>query len=226
MGARSKIGQRTVSAFGERGGIEPQVAYAKRRKSGLEVPLVGRMYREKLLVFAPPLWHDILVGLCILMGAYGTVLQIRGADSAAQIPGGYFTTVGVLLAGLWGALSNERMVCDLRAKTYVRIEGMGPGKRACRGKLGELEAMVLTAEQYAHGTGIQAMVYYRLILYWRGQRHPPLVAEKERHFVSFGSPLNTAVQPMLYRGLRYAQALGVPYYDNSHLSGKSPVPIV
>lgn len=215
-----------MSAFGgrgplEQGGMENQVAYAKRRKSGLEVPLRGQIYGEnKLLVFAPALWHDMLMFACILVGV------IAAITGGGMLPGGLFTAFALLTAGFWAALSNERMICDLRARTYRRYEGWGPGKRSIRGSLNELEALVLTSEQYAHGTGASAMVFYRLVLYWKGQRHPPLVVEKERHFVSFGSPLNTAVQPMLYRGMRYAKALGVPYYDNSHLASKSPVPVL
>lgn len=226
-----------MSAFGERGGFENQVAYAKRRKSGLEVPLVGRMYGEnKYLVFAPALWHDILVALCVLFGLYASLrggylgsfhVHVYGDffwDGA--VPGGLFTSGAVLLAGLWGAFSNEHMIIDLRSRTYRRMEGIGPGKRVFKGNLNELDALVLTSEQYAHGVGIAAVVFYRLVLYWKGQRHPPLVVEKERQSVSFGSPLNAAAQPMLQRGYRYAQAMGIPYYDNSHLSGRSPVPIV
>jgi hypothetical protein len=216
--------------------MEPQVAYAKRRKSGLEVPLTGRIWGEnKFLIFAPPLWHDILVGICIIFGAFTSLRGgqlfsfkipfVNGPPFDGVIPGGLLTTMLIFFAGLWAALSNERMIIDLRNKTYRRLEGKGPLKRSIRGNLSELEALVLTAEQYA-GAGISAIVFYRLILYWKGQRQPALVAEKERHFISFGSPLNVSVQPMLHRGLRYAKAMGVPYYDNSHLAGKSPVPIL
>ena len=211
-----------MSAFGERPGHEAQVAYARRRKSGLEVPLKGRFYGEaKYLVFSPPLWHEVLVGLCIGGGAIATLMNLMGRD----VPGGLFTTVGVLFGGLWGAFSNERMICNLRTRTYVRYEGFGPGRRVLKGNLAELDVVVLTSEQY--GTSlISAHVFYRLVIYWKGMRHPPLVAEKEGRYVPFGAPLNYAAGRMLHQGMRYAQALQVPYYDNSNMSGRSPVPLV
>ena len=214
-----------MGAFGEYGRVgENQPAYVRRRKSGLEVPLVGRFYGEnKLLVFAPPLWHDALVGACILGGAIYTLLQLT---NRMEVPGGMFTTVAILLAGIWGAVSNERMVCELRNRTYTRFEGMGPGKQTIRGNLNELDALVLTAEQYAHGTGFAAPIIYRLVLHWKGQRHPSLVVEREQRSLPFGSPLNAGAGRMLAKGGRIAQALQIPYYDNSHMSGKSPVPIV
>jgi hypothetical protein len=207
-----------MSAFGERGGFEnPQMGFGRRRKSGLEVPLRGRIYGEnKLLVFAPPLWHDLLVIACILGGAADLLM------AGTLIPGGLLVGFLLLMAGLWAGLSNERMVCDLRNRTFRRFEGMGPGKRSFRGSLNELEAMVLTFEPYGIGAG-----RYRLVLYWRGQRQPPLVAEMEQHpAFQNATQTNPAVQPMLYRGLKYAQALGIPYYDNSYMVGRSPVPIL
>jgi hypothetical protein len=215
-----------MGAFGEYNrGNENQVAYVRRRKSGLEIPLVGRFYGEnKLLAFAPPLWHDALVGVCLVGGVIYTLLSAMGT---LEVPGGLFTTVAVLGAGIWGALSNERMVCDLRSKTYMRFEGMGPGKQVIRGSLTELDALVLTAEQYAHSSGFSgAPVIYRLVLYWKGMRHPPLIVEREGRTLPMGAPLNQGAQRMLHKGIRYGQALAIPYYDNSHMSGKSPVPIV
>ncbi|HEY3781792.1 MAG TPA: hypothetical protein VGL56_11965 [Fimbriimonadaceae bacterium] len=215
-----------MGAFGEfNRGNENQVAYVRRRKSGLEVPLVGRFYGEnKRLVFAPPLWHDALVGVCLVGGIIYTLLSAMGT---LEVPGGLFTTVAVLAAGIWGALSNERMICDLRTKTYVRFEGMGPGKQVIRGSISEIDAVVLTAEQYSLSTGFSGgTVIYRLILHWKGQRHPPLIIERESRNLPIGAPLNQGAQRMLHKGMRYAQALGLPYYDNSNMIGKSPVPIV
>lgn len=212
-----------MSAFGERPGMEGQVAYARRRKSGLEVPLKGRFYGEaKYLVFSPPLWHSALVIVCIVGGALATLLNLLGID----VPGGLFTTIAVLAAGMWGAFSNELMVCNLRNRTYARYEGFGPGKRTIRGNLAELDAVVLTSEQYGAGIGIAANVIYRLVIFWKGMRHPPLIAERESRSIPFGAPLNYAAGRMLHEGMRYAQALQVPYYDNSHMAGHSPVPII
>lgn len=202
---------------------ERQVAYAQRRKTGLETPLVGRFYGEnKLLVFAPPLWYDTLVGLCVLGGGFSLLWLLLKGGEDYQI----WTAVAVTLAGVWAVASNERMICDLRKKTYIRFEGGKIGQHVVSGSFSDLEALVLTAEQYPHGTGLGAVVFYRLVLHWKGRRHPPLGVEKERRTIPFGAPLNYAAQGILSRGAAYANALGVPYYDNSHMHGHSPVPVL
>jgi hypothetical protein len=207
-----------MSAFGERPGMENQVAYARRRKSGLETPLAGRFYRERLLVFSPPLWYDILVGLCVIAGGLLAVYYyILGSPL-------WLVMLAVMFAGIWGAISNERMVCDLRSRTYARFEGIGIGKRIIRGNLTDLDALVLTSEQYGTGIGLGATVIYRLVIYWKGMRHPPLVAERQSRSIPYGAPLNQAAGAILQRGTRFSQALQVKYFDNSHMAGKSPVP--
>jgi hypothetical protein len=209
-----------VGAFGENRGVEGQVAYATRKKSGLETPLRGRFYGEnKLLMFAPPLWYDMLVGLCIIGGAIAAIHYLRNQGESYEI----FTPLAVMVAGVWGAASSERMIIDLRSRSYARFEGQALRKHVTRGMLAELDAMVLTSEQYPHGTGLAAHVVYRLIIYWKGMRQPLLVAEREDRNIPFGAPLNHGAASILQRGARYAAAIGVPYYDNSHMAGKAPV---
>ena len=208
-----------MSAFGERPGMENQVAYARRRKAGLETPLAGRFYGEnKLLVFAPPLLYDLLVGMCVFGGALVAVYYYLLGNEL------WIFLLMVMFAGIWGAVSNERMICDLRSRTYARFEGVGIGKRIIRGSLGDLDALVLTSEQYGTGIGLGATVIYRLVIYWKGMRHPPLVAERQSRSIPFGAPLNQAAGQILQRGTRFSQALQVRYFDNSHLAGKSPIP--
>lgn len=210
-----------MSAFGERPGQESQIAYVRRRKSGLETPLRGRFIRERYLYFSPPLWYDVLVGSCILGGAFYVLLNLRGGA-------GFWAAVSaaVMFAGIWGLASNERMICDFRHRTYVRFEGGGLLKRVLRGSLSELDALVLTSEQPVVGGLIHPRVIYRLVLYWKGMRHPPLIAEREDRTIGYGAPLNSAAQRILQRGGAYAKALAVPYYDNSHLHGRSPLPAI
>ena len=212
-----------MSAFSEQPNQERPIAYVRRRKSGLETPLVGRFYREgRVLVFAPPLWYDILVIGCIAGGALFTLAFLWDGGEQWQL----FTSVAVALAGLWALASNERMICDIRKGTYTRFEGGGIAKHLVRGSLSELDALVLTSEQYAPGAVLTYSVLYRLVLHWKGARQPPLPVEKEQCFLPPGAVLNQGAGSMLARGAAYAKALDVRYYDNSHLYGKSPVSVV
>ena len=208
-------------AFHQEQGIsERPIDYARRRKSGLETPLVGRFYREnRILVFAPPLWYDTLVAACIIGGIVFTILFVLAGGEGWQLFGSIATAAG----GLWALASNERMICDLTKRTYTRFEGGGFTRHLQRGSLNELDALVLTAEQHAV---LGSVALYRLVLHWKGASHPPLPVEKEQHSLLPGVPLNQNASFILARGATYAQALGVRYFDNSHMYGKSPVPVL
>jgi len=210
-----------MSAFGEQGSSERQGSFTRRSKAGLETPLQGRFYGEaKRLVFAPPLWYDALVVLCIGGGAFAFVTQMMAEGM------GIWALTGLLvsLAGIWGGISNERMICDLRSRRYARLEGQGFKMHVARGSLDDLEALVLAAEQYPHGLGIGVPVIYRLVLHWKGQREPLLVIEREMRNLPYSVPVSQGAQKILQRGMRYAQALKVKYYDNSSVLTGSPVP--
>lgn len=201
---------------GQQRGFENQGPYIiPRRKSGLETPIVGRFYRESTrLIFAPPVWYDALVLACIVGGVGVMAWCFMGGESWW-----FFIAILVAIAGFWGALSNERMSCDLRKRTYARLEGQRLFKRVTRGSLDELDAVVLTAEE----APLQLSVIYRLVIHWKHQRHPLLIVDRERVAAVPGMPLNYGAQNILQRGARYAQALGLPFYDNSHIRGRAPI---
>jgi hypothetical protein len=197
-----------------------------RKRAGLETPLSGRFYGEnKRLVFAPPLWYDLLVAVCIFGGlGFAAYALMNGGLQIGNAPLlGFFLGVMVTVAGVWAAFSNERMACDLRRRTYARLEGQGLGKRLTRGSLDELDAVVLLTEEWAVPLGGSRPVIYRLVLHWRGAMQPLVVVGVERHMLRQNEPLNSRAGLMLNKGSRYAHALGVTFYDNSYYPSPCPV---
>lgn len=201
-----------------------------RTKGGLETPLIGRFYGEnKRLIFAPPLWYDALVILCVFGGlffllvSFGIVRMGIFSDYEEALT---FGSIGFMLAGVWAALSNERMVCDLRTRTYARLEGQGWRKRLTRGSLSELHAMVLMTEDRPLPMVGGRPVAYRLVLYWKNAKEPLLVVGRDDRIVPPGVPINAAAGPIAHFGQRCAHALGVTFYDNSFTSSAGPLPVV
>ena len=213
----------------EQGSWERPVAWGWRRKGGLETPLRGRIVGEnKRLIFAPPVWYDALVFGYILGGPLAYFLVQSGVPiPIISNPGvDLFACVGVTLAGIWGALSNERMTCDLRARTYARLEGQSFKKRLTRGGLQELDAVVLLAEEMLVPSLGGRTVIYRLVLHWKGSKEPLLVIERESRTLPPGAPINSGAGAMLQRGTRYANLLGVRFFDNAYFHSGAPVPVV
>ena len=130
----------------------------------------------------------------------------------------------VLLAGIWAALSNERIVCNIALKTYVRMEGQGLRKRLIQGSFAELDAIVLLTEEIPVPMVGGRTVIYRLVLHWKGAIQPLLVVERESHTVAPNEPLNAAATGISTRGQKYARVLGVTFYDNSYFLSPSPLP--
>jgi hypothetical protein len=198
-----------------------------RKKSGLEAPLSGRFYGEnKRLVFAPPLWYDLLVLGCIVGGILFSLFAL--ANGGLQIGNapmlGFAVGLMVSVAGTWAALSNERMSCDLRSRYYARLEGQGLSKRVTRGSLDQLDAVVLMTEQWAVPVGVARPVVYRLVVHWKGGAQPLLIVESERHMLAAHEQLNHKAGRLLLNGSRYAKALGVTFYDNSYYHSPGPLP--
>jgi hypothetical protein len=198
-----------------------------RSKTGLETPIFGRYAKENTrLIFAPPRWYDLLVLLCIGGGSF----LFLGSFLFASIGifnylGGVatFTGLAVLLAGVWGALSNERLVCDLRNKTYARLEGQGFFKRVSKGSLQELQGIVLMSQQIQI-PGLSGLpVVYRLVLYWKHSKEPLLVLARDERSIGAGQPINVAAGTIAQFGHHYAQHLGIPFYDNSHVNSAGPL---
>lgn len=198
---------------------QPPYRGASRRKAGLETPLKGRFRREGTrLSFAPPLWYDILVVACV---AGAPLIGVLGSERLGLVAWG--TALAVLFAGIWGALSSERMACDLRSRTYARLEGQGIGKRLTRGSLEELDAVVLVVQELPLQSLGGATMVYRLVLHWRGAACPPLVIGRRVVNVARGTPLQARAGPLFALGQHYAAALGVRFFDNS--SFLSPAPL-
>lgn len=204
-----------------------------RSKGGLETPLSGRFYGEmKRLTFAPPVWYDVLVVVCLAFGLY-CALCILGFATFAVFDQQTFgmalivMAVGVTLAGIWAAFSNERMSCDLRNKTYTRLEGQGLAKRVTRGSLNELYGLVLMSQDtMLPGLSGGKSVVYRVVLYWKGSKEPLLVVDREAVTIPLNAPLNAGSAAIGQRGYRYSQALGIPYYDYSNVNSPGPLPVV
>ncbi|MBS1721888.1 MAG: hypothetical protein JSS66_02655 [Armatimonadetes bacterium] len=197
--------------------------FGPRFKVGLETPLEGRYVGEnKRLVFAPPRWYE---GLLLGSIGFGAVLALTGL-AGWSLPFGpdatwrLWTGLAVALAGGWAALSHERLTVDLRVGTYARREGKGPLSRVVRGRLDELDALVLLAESKLGQTG--SVVVYRLVLHWRGSRHPLLVVSSETRHGARG-PNSTDAARLLSMGATYARSLGLPFYDNSHFHSPAPL---
>ncbi len=193
-----------------------------RRKVGLEMPLGGRLIGENRgLVFGPPLWHDALVLICLIGGVAAALMSFVGI-----LPVPFWLPIAVAMAGLWAYLSAERLTIDLRARTYTRREGDGPFKRVSKGSLDELDALVLMTEQYPVPVLTGRLVIYRLVLYWKNQRHPLLVAAREECTLSPTAALNSGAGRLLHDGARFARAMNLPFYDNSHFHSAAPLPPV
>ncbi|MBI1757568.1 MAG: hypothetical protein HYR64_10740 [Fimbriimonas ginsengisoli] len=212
----------------EQGAIEAPAPTRWRAKGGLETPLRGRLIGEnKRLVFAPPLWYDALVLLCFAAGLFGMWVGFAGRQGDATDSFLYgLTGLMVFFAGIWAALSNERMACDLRQRTYARLEGQGFGKRLTRGSMTELYCLVLMSQDLPLPMPGGRQVAYRLVLYWKQAMEPLLVVEREDRFVPMNSPVNAAAGPISGRGTQFARAMGIPFQDYSYLSSPGPLPVV
>jgi hypothetical protein len=205
----------------ERRGPEGSIRPGRlRRKVGLEIPLRGRLIGENRgLHFGPPLWHDALVLGCLILGPLFSILAYFGF---LDLP--LWLGIAVGFAGAWGYMSAERMTIDLRARTYARREGDGPFKRVSRGRLDDLDALVMLSEQYPVPSLTGRLVIYRLVLYWKNQREPLLVAAREEAVVSHTGHINQAAGRLINDGARFARAMNLPFYDNSHYHSPAPLP--
>ncbi len=195
--------------------------FYRRRKGGLETPLVGRSAKEgRRLLFAPPQWYDALVA-CSVFG--GGALLLYGF----MVGEGFYTFLGtsVGLSGIWAALSNERMTCNLTDRTYRRIEGKGLRKRVLQGRVDDLDAVVLITEVSPFLLPAAQAVTYRLVLHWKGAKQPLLVVGRESHTLAGNAPMNSSAGRMAQLGAAYAQSLGVRFFDNSYFQSGSPVPL-
>lgn len=189
-----------------------------RSKGGLEAPLKGRLIRERYLIFAPPLWYDLLIAAVAVGGFGSAALALVGKGPAIGILGEQYCLIfGSLfgLAALWAALTNERMSIDIRKGTYARLEGQQILRRVTRGSVSELYGIALMTSQHP----LRPIYIYRLVLYWNANRHPLLVIQSGEARIMPGRPINYGAGQLHHVGQQWSRYLNIQYADaSSHLS--------
>jgi hypothetical protein len=144
-----------------------------------------------------------------------------------QLPvyGGWWLMVGSMLIGaaILAAFSLQTIVFDLRERTYRRRQGPGLLPRFSRGRLDDLDALVVVAE--TGSAGLAPSVTFHMVLHWKGAREPIMVVQRETRPFSNGQPINAQAGPFLQLGIRYAQALNVKFFDNSYYPSPCPIPL-
>jgi hypothetical protein len=190
----------------------------------IETPLVGRYQGEgRRLIFGPPAaYHQLVYGV----GAVGTLFVFLSSfDWVAGLPSFWWFLIGSLLvaAAIVAALSLQLIVFDLKEGTYRRRQGPGLLPRQTHGRIADLDAVVVIAETMASMPGT---VTYHIVLHWKmNAQEPLLVLHQDTRQLSSGQPLNFASGPILQLGSKYANSLGVKFFDNSHFSSPCPVPL-
>ncbi|RYG48727.1 hypothetical protein EON79_03615 [bacterium] len=187
----------------------------------LETPLYGKFQGERRLAFLPPAIYLALVRICMgggaLMIVYGLFFEV-----GAFYPE-WWQMIGFLvaLAGVLASFALQSVTFDLRERTYVRRQGPGLFPSMTRGRLDELDAVVLISEP--NSRLMAGGVTYHLMLHWKGVKEPPMVLQQDTRVLPSGMPLNHGAAQILTVGSRYAKALGVSFYDNSHFPSANPV---
>jgi len=180
------------------------------------------------LVFAPTGPYRYLVKACYICGLSGAGLGLLGTFVDRELPFGdlWWILVGLAVvgAGVLATHSMEAISFDLRERSYRRRQGAGVSASQARGSLAELDAIVLVSEP--NSRLLQGGITYHLVLHWKGKRLPSLVLQQDTRVLPNGQPMNYAAAPLLSAGVRYATALGLPFYDNSHFPSPNPVPLM
>ena len=193
----------------------------------LETPLYGRFGKEKRrLVFGPTKIYDTFVNATAIGGGVLFLCSFRGGleEFWMGLDSTWCFCIGglVLGAAAWAYLSLVRISFDLKNGTYWRRQGPGFLPKMMTGKVADLDAMVLIAEPNAALTA--GGVTYHLVLHWKPHlRIPLMVVQNDTRSMRPGEPLQLGGAPLMQLGVQYAQALGIPFYDNSHFPSKCPV---
>jgi hypothetical protein len=195
----------------------------------LETPLYGKFVGEnRRLVFAPTGPYVALVRGCVIAGLGGAVIGLLAPLAGIELPiyPMWWVMTGAMVgfAGVAAAFAIELVVFDLKERTYRRRQGPGLFPRTWRGRLSDLDAVVLISEP--NSRLLNGGITYHLILHWKQQREVPLILQQDTRIIPPGHPLNAAAGPLHQRGTQYAKALGLPFYDNSHFPSANPVPIL
>lgn len=189
-----------------------------RSKSGLETPLTVRRWGETRLIFGPPAWYDLLTWACIGLGVLWFLTATAGISLFFPSAISFWVGPAVALSGVWAQLSSERMTCDLRTRMWSRREGQGVFKRLGRGRLEELDAVVVTVGDSAWGVA-QAGRVVRTTLHWKNAAQPPLVLLRD---YAEGRP-EVTVEKHLRQAAELSRRLHISIYDNSHFRSASPI---
>lgn len=194
----------------------------------LETPLFGRFQGEnKRLVFSAPSMYHTLIRGCWGAGAFGVLFGLSTPALGVEAPfyPAWWVGTGVLvaLAATAASFSLASISFDLKERHYRRRQGPGLFPKLTTGSISSLDALVLISEPRPQV--IAGGVTYHLVLHWKSQAEPPMVLQQDTRSIPPGQPLNMGAQQLLQLGLRYAQSIGIPFFDNSHFASKCPVPI-
>ena len=192
----------------------------------LETPLYGKFANEdRILVFSAPTAYHGLVRACVVGGALALSYGILATGFGFEVSFSpqWWLLVGTLvtLAGVFAAYSLVMIRLDLKGGTYRRREGSNAFGATTQGRVADLDALVMIAEPNARM--MQGGVTYHLVLHWKGGKEPPMVVQADTRVLRAREPLNSGAAPLRERGIRYAQALRVPFYDNAHFASPCPV---
>lgn len=192
----------------------------------LETPLFGRFGTEnRRLVFGPPLAYDMLVHACSVGGGGLLLIGLTQGFGIVEPPFGQAWSVGigflVLMAGVQAYLSLVRLTFDFKKGVYIRRQGPGLFLKVTHGAITNLDALVLIAEPNAR-LSVNSVTYH-LVLHWKGQSEPLMVVQNDTRQLRPGEPLQAGGTQLLQKGVAYAKAMGIPFYDNSHFPSRCPV---
>lgn len=186
--------------------------------------MAGRYVGEdRRLVFGPPLAYHRFV---YAVAAVGTGMMLLPFLAPGYGPGSEwwrFFGLLVLLSSVLASFSMQLIVFDLKEKTYRRRQGPGFLPRTTVGRFADLDAVVaITEPDRLKGNSVT----YHVVLHWKqAQAQPVLVLIQDGRAWSPGLPLNHLAGPTLQLGHRYAQSLGLPFYDNTHFPSPCPVAV-
>ena len=195
----------------------------------LETPLFGRFVGEdRRLVFDAPSVYRYLVRACAVGGGFCLLYGLAADAGLVEVMAFYpqwWSMVGVMVGGasILAALSLQSISFDLRERKYRRRQGPGFLPRGTFGSIDNLDAIVLLAEP--NNRMMQGGVTYHLVLHWKGEREPIMVLQQDTRVLGMGQPLQSSASQILAQGMRYAKALKLPFYDNSHFASACPVSI-
>jgi hypothetical protein len=190
----------------------------------LETPLVGRFYGEgRRLTFGAPAPYQFFVRATAAVGI--VMVLMPGIPVPKPLYDAWWTGIGlmVIVAAVAAFFSLQAITFDLRERTYRRRQGPGFLPRFSRGRLDDLDAIVVLTE--TNTLSLPPSVTYHVVLHWKGMREPLMVLQKDTRLYHAGEPINAHAAAILQLAARYAQALGVRFFDNTYYPSPCPVPI-